>query len=469
MSDLMGDANITEEQIKAIAPLILGMMAIPPEVADPAKLEEGFVEKLKQRLKRRTLTPWQEVVRRIPGTRKFRRWFAQQAISLSNAGLFLFLTLKSVPFASKKETFRRLKRLEHQVAKYEALQQFAENELVRAIVVIGVILSVLFPPVLAEGITGASALNWAALLTFAALYIPTVCLSMASLLKGGWGQRGSVSRIVWSFLVWPTAFVAVFAWLRYKMFERPHSLLVTHCAVGLIASLLAVAAMWIAVAFAAAVARALMLFAESRKKRRCSAAMAVDSILLTLHALDKKKFHDLTKAATKSELVPRIEDVAVSIERVPSGMPTADAATASWLNNEMAQIACAVRSLKKWVLTPKTDTYAELYGRLANLLGSIVAGDWDSMPREVPRKVSRTKLSPKRILDVLAAAVVAILSILAVLAVPHSPLAPLVTTGNLLIGGGVWVLIVVLAVLDPEKIRNLREILQLSATIGKKG
>lgn len=468
MSNLIDVTDLSEEQIKAIAPRLLGLLAIPPEVADPARLESGFVEKWQQRQKRRRPTPWQRVVCRVPGTKNFRRWFAQQAISLSNASLFLFFTLKSVPFAKKKETFRRLKRLEHQVAKYEALQQFATNELGWAIVVVGMILSLFLPPALAEGIVGASALNWGSLLTFIALYIPTVRLSVASL-KGGWGTQGSLWRLIWSFLVWPTAFVAVFAWVRHKMFERQHSQLFTHCAVGLAASLLAVAVIWAAVALAAAVGRAVILLVEARKKRKCSAVMAVDGILLTLYALDKKKFHDLSKAATKGELVPRIEDVAVAIERVSSGMPAGDAATEWWLKNEMAQIACAVRSLKKWVLTPKADTYAELYGQLANTLRLIVAGDWDSMPREVPGKISRSMPSRKRILDVLAAVVVALLSILAVVAVPHSPLAPLVTTGNLLIGGSVWVLIVVLAMLDPEKIRNLREILQLSATMGKKG
>lgn len=468
MPDLFDEGELTEEQAIAFAQLLPRLVPIPSELADPAKLQQEFVEKWRKHQKRRKLTAWQKVACRIPGTKNFRRWFAQQAITHSNAGLFLLLTLKSVPLALKGKLFRPLKKLEHRAAPYEAIQQFAMKELLWGVVVVGLISSLTLPLPMAKMLTGFSAVNWPGLLVFAALYVPVVRLSLSSL-SIGWGKSGSLNRVFWMFGVWPAAFVGGFAWLRHRMFERPHSSFATHCAVGLIASLMAVAIMWVAVAVAAAAGRALVLYVEFRKKRNCPVAMVVDSLLLTLHALDKRKFKDLAKATTKAELIPRIEDVAASVERVPRGMPSGDAATESWLKDEMTQIAGGVRSLKKWVLTPKADTHSQLYDRLVDLLRMVVTGNWDSMPRGTPGKVARPRRWVRRVFEILSAVMISSLAILTALVVPHSPLSELLSPGNLLIGGGIWVLLVVLAVLDPEKIRNLREILQLSAEIGKRG
>lgn len=69
-----------------------------------------------------------------------------------------------------------------------------------------------------------------------------------------------------------------------------------------------------------------------------------------------------------------------------------DRATTSWIKENMKQVAAALREKKKWILTPKKDTRENFIRSIASTFTCFVEGDWDTLERTEPMKLTSGQL-----------------------------------------------------------------------------
>jgi hypothetical protein len=88
-------------------------------------------------------------------------------------------------------------------------------------------------------------------------------------------------------------------------------------------------------------------------------------------------------AVMKRELIVALETTAACVRvGLVHGAPTRDLTVQAWFESEAERKASAIRSLKRWVLTPKSDSYDALLRRLADMLRLAALGELDSLPSE---------------------------------------------------------------------------------------
>lgn len=66
---------------------------------------------------------------------------------------------------------------------------------------------------------------------------------------------------------------------------------------------------------------------------------------------------------------------------IPFRLRSKDANTDAWFKNSMSQVAASIRDKKKWILTPKQDTYNIFIANITSSIICIVNGNWDALER----------------------------------------------------------------------------------------
>jgi hypothetical protein len=88
-----------------------------------------------------------------------------------------------------------------------------------------------------------------------------------------------------------------------------------------------------------------------------------------------------------------LEKVAVCLQHnLCRQCQSGDAVIDMWVQNATARKAAALRELKKWVLTPKSDTRNQFIARIAANLSQVTSGNWDALELMEPGKISRLQL-----------------------------------------------------------------------------
>jgi hypothetical protein len=83
---------------------------------------------------------------------------------------------------------------------------------------------------------------------------------------------------------------------------------------------------------------------------------------------------------------------------MPIKMSTNDEITDKWFANSMRQAAGALREKKKWVLTPKKDTYHYLSTSILATLTCTVQGNWDALEKLAYNKENQQTSTMNRII-----------------------------------------------------------------------
>src|SRR5258708_9902407 len=126
-----------------------------------------------------------------------------------------------------------------------------------------------------------------------------------------------------------------------------------------------------------------------------------------------------------------LEEAATYAETyIPSRLRSKDAATDAWFKNSMGQVAASIRDKKKWVLTPKQDTYDILITNITVTLICIVNGNWDALERTDVFKGARSQTAPSflsLLLRIFRTLVVAILPLSGLIVFLLTPMANALT------------------------------------------
>jgi hypothetical protein len=199
-------------------------------------------------------------------------------------------------------------------------------------------------------------------------------------------------------------------------------------------------------------------------------AFLVDGLLQILNLLEKNpnKWIDLP---FKRKLMLGIEKISTCIETdIVSQLSTSDIATDFWLKQTFVKIASGIRSLKKGICTPKTDTYNEVTKFIANTFINIAKGDWDNLTQAEPEKVSKPKFITVMTvwLRVLTTGIVPLVGLWII------QKTSLAFEGEILnylrVGGYIWAAITFLTLFDPlisEKIAAIKDIISILPRLGK--
>jgi hypothetical protein len=206
-----------------------------------------------------------------------------------------------------------------------------------------------------------------------------------------------------------------------------------------------------------------------RKYKECPDALLVDRLIKLLFIADQRPKW-WTSLDAKREMLSTLEEAAICFERfIPRRLRTGDFSSDTWVKETSAQIAAALRSLKKWIVTPKTDTNERFVARIASTLQNSVGGDWDSLERIDPEKVPELRLLRFRARAFLRTIFISALPLSLVLIVQKTPLALSDSlVGYAKVGGLLWAAIALLSVLDPLYESRMKDLTQFIPFLGKK-
>ncbi len=122
-----------------------------------------------------------------------------------------------------------------------------------------------------------------------------------------------------------------------------------------------------------------------------------------------------------------LEHAALLIEHyLPYRLHSGEIMTDSWFKESMRQAAAALREKKKWLLTPKDDTWDNLLDVMTSTLECVVSGNWDALQRTEPAKITPSTVKHvifNFLMKAFKTAIIAVLPALGFLAFQMSPLA----------------------------------------------
>jgi hypothetical protein len=113
-------------------------------------------------------------------------------------------------------------------------------------------------------------------------------------------------------------------------------------------------------------------------------------ILLNILSIVERQPRRWAELGFRRQLIPMLEDAAICIQhgfrrQCQSGDDTVD----RWVQDITERQAAGLRELKKWVLTPKSDTRNQFIARIGASLSQITSGNWDAFEQREAEKISR--------------------------------------------------------------------------------
>ncbi len=161
-----------------------------------------------------------------------------------------------------------------------------------------------------------------------------------------------------------------------------------------------------------------------------------------------------------------LEEAAKCIQDyLPRRLRCGDIVTDAWQKETTKQFAAALREKKRWLLTPKRDTYEYFVRSIAFTLICISDGNWDSLERREPEKPSFSQVWQSRIFVLLRAFCVALLPVVGFWVIQWTPLALKGTAHDAVaVGVFIWASLTFIALLDANfstKISAIKDITSL--------
>jgi hypothetical protein len=408
----------------------------------------------------------QEVIANIPFTRRFRRRIQKLIVKDARESLQKFTSLQALDANTKQNLQRRVRNYENHLAVMEEGFLQIAGSLLWIIVLFGIGVLGIFPlvalgfklKVLSVGFT----LGY--LLALLIMVSPTWALQRADKLF-------SASTQVVLFFVWITSsfmlygfILQLIVWSSVIFSREMHSLLLTIFWTAFIVTIVlcalfllffAIVLMWIRYVF-----------------YRYPDHAITDRLIriLSLIETNPQRWGELR---FKKELVLRLETLAACLASdLPRQLRSDDALTDVWFAELTAKSAAAVRSLKKWVITPKHDTREQLIARLTTTLALAASGNWDGLEQAQP-EVSPDHQKPwfYRLASLSGRLLSAFSLLILSWVLQYTPIAPDKTfTDYLTIAGVVVATFGITTMLDPfwlDKWHTVKEFLEILPLTGK--
>lgn len=200
-------------------------------------------------------------------------------------------------------------------------------------------------------------------------------------------------------------------------------------------------------------------------------ATMIYQLIKALRSIEQSKQRSTIDLHARRKQLAAIEIASRCLESfLPEQLRCGDIVTDAWLKEVMQEAANALREKKRWILTPKADTYGYLTRSLADMLLCVIGGDWDRLERIKYAQLAHPYLWRTRLFRTISLIVEATLPLLIGIGVvvfhPLSNLFPIpgYIDGYLIIGPLFWGIITIVEALDPnfnDKIDTLKNVLNL--------
>lgn len=218
-------------------------------------------------------------------------------------------------------------------------------------------------------------------------------------------------------------------------------------------------ALWVSVFVAVGVIRLL----NFRISRHYPDAIVVDGFLGILIDLETKP-KEWTKMSYRRQLMQSLEGVAVVIEScLWRPLASGDTDTDTWMRQELKKVAHYLRSTKRWILKPMSDTRENFKRHIATNFVHAATGEWDGLELLEIDASTHREMRQARFLAFSRTIVVGSLISGLIWLVRHLPLLGIPTAALYL--GPAYILLSWIYLLDPsianktDLIKNLRDFL----------
>lgn len=200
-------------------------------------------------------------------------------------------------------------------------------------------------------------------------------------------------------------------------------------------------------------------------------ATIIYQLIRVLRSLEQSKHCSTIDLYERRKQLAEIEIASRCLESfLPAQLRCGDIVTDAWLKEVMQEAANALREKKRWLLTPKIDTYGYLTRSLALMLTCVIRGDWDSLERVKYAQLAHPHVWQMRIFHTIRLITQATLPLLIglVLVVFH-PLSdffmiPRSIESYFILGPLFWALITLVEALDPnfnDKVNSIKNVLSI--------
>ena len=404
------------------------------------------------------------ILSHTPGTQLFRRAYQRRILKLARKRLDLFKGLHTLDSQTKQRLLRPIRHSENRLSTVTTLQNDIDNIAINVIAVLAV--SWLY--ISNSTTTGMwyninhSLLTRVSIWTISCFFSPIVLimLMLPFTVKLHRYLNFASFRLGWMSVVF-----IIYSMLVYRVNsgnlspEKPLGIILINALVGGFGCLL------VGLFLSLIVALPVRLSLYRRKRKLYPDLLIIDRLLTMLSHVENNTIA-WNKLRFKQHLLFNTEQIAALMQHdLPLQLKSGDIATDLWISERFRKIAAAIRGLKKWIVTPKSDTREQFKEHLANCLIYAASGDWDSFEQSEPEKLShpqhwRSQIGTTVRVIISGTTPIFIWGIVqqTVLAI-EGAIAEYVTIGVIL-----WAVITFLTSLDPlygSKITAIREITQL--------
>lgn len=348
-----------------------------PELHENARVTR--IKKLKAEI--------QDIFAAIPGTRQFRRRVQKSVVKEAREGLQWFTSLQALDINVKQALHNRIRHYENRLAVVEeGYFEFAANMLTATFGMVGLALLILSPYVAESWFKlGTHSGDWLKLFNgsvFGVLFSMFI-IAFPQRLFRRMEEKFSPGTKIALFPIWTIILLLIY-WIALKLIVSKPSIFLDDIYIFLLGSVLA------AIVFTGLILAILLLFMIiviawiNYVFYRYPDYVITDRLIRILSLIERnpQRWGELQ---FKKELVLRLERIASHIAHdLPRQLRNEDAITDIWFADLAIKSAAAMRSLKKWVITPKPDTRDQLIARLARSLTLAATGNWDGLEQAQP-------------------------------------------------------------------------------------
>lgn len=432
----------------------------PPKMGK-LKLLQNSLKKLGQNL-------YSRLAKFIPFTQQYRSHYTSLLLVKSRKRLFAFREIKTLNSKTKKGLIAKIRRYQIVLANIELKSNMFEKPFISSLAIILMLVALFGVPQYAAKLLGTDFSFWAYLGIFFAnwgYYLLLILLaSLPFSLPKSWQLNVSTTVS----LLWIVTALVGYTVISYQLAQHGYINFGQYITLSAMLSVLVYFYPLIIIFIPVEI----FIWRWTQSKRTTYANFIIVDRLTTLLYLAEQESKHWSRLSHKRRMMSEIETVALFFEsKLPTQLRSNDKVTDYWFRNTATQVAASFRSLKKWVLTPKTNTRQQLVDKIAHNLLCVINGSWDELDRTQPEYFSNAKISLSQWKSSIGSLLTGIIPLLLLIIIQNTPLAVKGDVADYLTAGIViWSALSFLSMIDPlysDKISNLKNLASLLFGINK--
>jgi hypothetical protein len=212
----------------------------------------------------------------------------------------------------------------------------------------------------------------------------------------------------------------------------------------------------------------LLTVLEIYERRRFTETVLVEQTVEMIDVIDTfQGWKGLETLPLRSKMLRKLENIARCFETpMRASLRPNDKHNSSWYFQLSTANAQYVRSLKRWVLLPRPDTFVVLRAKVVELLCSILNRDYDGIPRsDSPREIGRHWFYS--VVDVFRVVVIASLPLAMVLVAKHFNVKVSDTISNFSVAWGILFVVISLVLRADPSFKDKVEFIRMFTGLKK--